>query len=98
MPTSFRKPAKCRPVICKTLKEVPMVFRSLMTPHQSYARLDDPFLAVQNVLRNLDNAWSNETPAMGVRLDVQEDEKAYLVTADLPGLAESEVEVTFEDG
>ena len=35
---------------------------------------------------------------MPVRVDVKEDEKAFHVTADLPGLSDKEVEVSFDDG
>jgi HSP20 family protein len=52
--------------------------------------------------RTLDDVWHNasttEAAALPVRLDVREDEKAFHVMADLPGLNESEVEVTFDDG
>jgi HSP20 family protein len=33
-----------------------------------------------------------------VRLDVKEDDKAFHVTADLPGLTEKEVNVSFDEG
>jgi HSP20 family protein len=84
-----------------------MVLRSLMTPSRyGISRFsDDPFLAIQRALqRTFDDALSGapanftEAASMSIRLDVKEDEKTYTVTADLPGLAENEVDVTFEDG
>jgi len=33
-----------------------------------------------------------------LRLDVKEDDKSFHVTADLPGLTEKDVDVTFQDG
>ena len=64
-----------------------------------------PFMSLQRTLRSLDDIISpanyssaEETAALPVRLDVKEDEKSFLVTADLPGLNEKEVEVTFDDG
>lgn len=39
-----------------------------------------------------------EAAALPVALDVKEDEKTFRVTADLPGLTEKEVEVSFDDG
>lgn len=84
-----------------------MVLRSLVSgsryPIGRYG--DDPFLAMQRALqRTVDDVWghlpSSATPAasMSVRLDVREDEQAYHVTAELPGLSEKEVDVTFDDG
>jgi HSP20 family protein len=66
---------------------------------------DDPFAFMQRTLqRSLDDMWNGlpstltEAASMLVRLDVKEDEKNYSVTAELPGLSENEVEVTFDDG
>ncbi|MDR3423508.1 MAG: Hsp20/alpha crystallin family protein [Alphaproteobacteria bacterium] len=66
----------------------------------------DPFLSIQRALqRSLDETWRGlpasaltEAASMPMALDVREDEKAFHVTADLPGLSEKEVEVTFDDG
>lgn len=35
---------------------------------------------------------------MSLRLDVKEDDKSYHVTADLPGLSEKDIDVSFQDG
>ena len=84
-----------------------MVLRSFMAPSRRYAvgYGDDPFVTMQRALqRTFDDALrgvpavATEAAAMSVRLDVKEDEKSFHITADLPGLAENEVEVTFDDG
>jgi HSP20 family protein len=57
---------------------------------------------INRVFENiLDAAPMRNMPAAAaapLRLDVNEDEKAFHVTADLPGLNEKDVEVTFQDG
>jgi len=70
------------------------------------SRSVDPFSSFGRALqRSLDDMWGDlpassltEAAAMPVRIDVREDEKAFHVTADLPGLTSGEVEVSFEDG
>lgn len=82
-----------------------MSLHSLMTGHHPDI-IHDPFLSIGRALqRSLDEAWRNvpgnfltEAAAMPVTLDVKEDEKAFHVTADLPGLTEKDVDVSFEDG
>jgi len=66
---------------------------------------DNPFVTLQRELnRVFDDIWSglpaveSTVASMALRLDVKEDDKAYHVTADLPGLTEKDVEVTFSDG
>jgi HSP20 family protein len=83
-----------------------MILRSYVSPtRHALARFgDDTFTTVQRALqRTLDDVWhglpaTTEAAALPVRLDVKEDEQAFHVTADLPGLSENEVEVTFDDG
>ncbi|MDE2030473.1 MAG: Hsp20/alpha crystallin family protein [Alphaproteobacteria bacterium] len=69
------------------------------------SRYEDPFMTMQRALqRTFDDAFRGipatplEAAAIPVRLDVKEDDKAFHVTADLPGLTEKDVEVTFDDG
>jgi HSP20 family protein len=59
-----------------------------------------PFLSMQRALRSLDGVFTStaEAAAMPIRIDVKEDDKAYHVSAELPGLSEKEVEVTFGEG
>ncbi len=84
-----------------------MMLRSLMSNSRpQMARYEDPFALMQKVLRGIDDVWPvaasssgvPEAAAMSMRLDVKEDEKAFHVTADLPGISEKDVEVTFDDG
>ncbi len=68
----------------------------------------DPFLSLQRALqRSVDEAWgglpanwsaTTEAAAMSFALDVKEDDSAFHVSAELPGLTEKEVEVSFDDG
>ena len=63
----------------------------------------------REVDRVFDNFWTNfGTPslfggngggglALDVRIDASEDDKAYHVTAELPGMSEKDIEVTFAD-
>ena len=81
-----------------------MFLQSYRSPIRYTARYsEDPFATMQKAIqRTLEDFVSAPaaTPAaaMSVRVDVKEDSKGYVVTADLPGLSESEVEVTFDDG
>jgi len=66
---------------------------------------DNPFAKIQRELNKvIDDVWSglplsdNMTSMTSIRVDVKEDEKAYHVTADLPGMTEKEVDVSFRDG
>ncbi len=66
----------------------------------------DPFSALQRELnRVFDEAYSGRAGAASMpaaanvlKLDVKEDDKAFHVTADMPGMEEKDVEVTFDDG
>lgn len=82
-----------------------MSLRSFMPTRYSTLSAD-PFVSIQRALqRSFDDVWRSlpsealtEAAAMPVALDVKEDEKTFHVSADLPGLTEKEVEVSFEDG
>jgi HSP20 family protein len=81
-----------------------MTLHSLLSPRYPVSA-SDPFLSIQRAMqRSLDDAirgatsLTTEAAAMLVTLDVRENEKAFHVTADLPGLTEKEVEVSFDDG
>jgi len=70
----------------------------------------DPFAALQTEMNRLfDDVWSGFSPTGGPvanveqaisapRVDVHEDDGHLYVTADLPGLSENDVEVTYNDG
>lgn len=76
----------------------------MMVPFSSraFSPATDPFAALQRqVSRGFDDMLAGlpETVATApLRLDVKEDEQAFHVTAELPGLSEKEVDVTFQDG
>ena len=83
-----------------------MVLRSLLANGRNpwLRAYDDPFIAMQ---RALDRSFGEmftpsttlaEAAPLSVRLDVKEDEKAFHITADLPGMGENEIDVTFDDG
>jgi HSP20 family protein len=67
----------------------------------------DPFAALQTEMNRLfDDVWSGfGTPAANVqqaiaapRLDVHEDDANLYVTAELPGLSENDIELSYDDG
>jgi len=64
--------------------------------------MTDPFAALQRQLNNVFEGVVGPFPegvAMApLKLDVKEDEAAFHVTAELPGMSEKEVDVTFHDG
>lgn len=66
---------------------------------------DNPFTMLQRELnRVFDDVWGGlpmtdgTAASMALKLDVKEDDKAYQVTADLPGLTEKDIDVSFQDG
>lgn len=71
-------------------------------PNRALSSTMDQFVALQRqVNRALDDVLGGmpETVAAAqLKLDVKEDEKAFHVTAELPGMNEKEVDVTFHDG
>jgi HSP20 family protein len=81
-----------------------MYMRSVWSPSRSSPISD--FLSVQRALRQsmLEDAFQSPTgledrpPTMKVRLDVREDDKAFHVVADLPGVSDKDVDVTFDEG
>ncbi|MDD3372011.1 MAG: Hsp20/alpha crystallin family protein [Alphaproteobacteria bacterium] len=66
----------------------------------------DPFMSIGRALqRSLEDGWQSlpptfatEAASMSMALDVKEDDKAFHVTAELPGLTDKDVDVSFEDG
>jgi len=71
----------------------------------------DPFVSLQREVNRLFNDFSRgfdvPMPSLGFgalggagwpRTDVAETEKEYTVTAELPGMEEKDVELTFQDG
>ena len=67
----------------------------------------DPFAALQTEMnRLLDDAWSGfgnptanvDSPLAAPRIEVNEDGDNFYVTAELPGMSEDDVDVTYDDG
>ncbi|MGE4351495.1 MAG: Hsp20/alpha crystallin family protein [Bdellovibrionales bacterium] len=62
----------------------------------------DPFASLQKQLNAVFDGMIGGVPegvaARSLNLDVKEDDKAFHVTAELPGMSEKEVDVTFHDG
>ncbi|WP_200342803.1 Hsp20/alpha crystallin family protein [Rhodovibrio sodomensis] len=67
----------------------------------------DPFAALQTEMNRLfDDVWNGFGPpasnAEGViaapRVDLKEDDSNWYITAELPGMSEDDVEVTYDDG
>jgi len=66
--------------------------------HREVDRVFENFwggLGMPSLLR--ENGGALAGAAMDVRVDTSEDDKAYHVTAELPGMSEKDVEVTFAD-
>jgi len=63
--------------------------------------MDDFDRVFDNFFRNALTNLTSEGPSvtgMSVRMDVSETDKAYHIKADLPGLNEKDIELTFDDG
>jgi len=81
-----------------------MSLHSLISSRFPEAGVDPLFSFGRALQRSLDDTWRGlpslptEAAAFSVAIDVKEDDKAFHVTADLPGLTEKDVEVSFDDG
>jgi HSP20 family protein len=82
-----------------------MSLQSLISSRTLNGGVDPLFSLGRALQRSLDDAWRGlpvglptEAAAMPVAIDVKEDEKAFHVSADLPGLTEKDIDVSFEDG
>lgn len=64
--------------------------------------LNDPFAALQKHMNSVFDGMASSLPegvaTAPLRLDVKEDDAAFHIAAELPGMNEKEVEVTFHDG
>lgn len=61
----------------------------------------DPFAALQKHINSVFDGivpFPEGVAAAPLKLDVKEDEQAFHIAAELPGMSEKEVEVTFHDG
>ena len=66
-------------------------------PLRSVSRFD-PLTDVEDLFRSLGgrSMTSNEQRALDMRLDVNEDEKAYRVSVDMPGVKKEDIDVSVE--
>jgi HSP20 family protein len=85
----------------------PVTNNDLATRTGRDAAFRDPFAALQTEMNRLfDDVWSGlGTPAANVeraiaapRIDLKEDDSNWYITAELPGMSEDDVEVTYDDG
>jgi len=76
----------------------------MMVPFSTrgFSPMNDPFAALQKQLSTVFDgavgAFPESVATAPLKLDVKEDEKAFHIAAELPGMSEKEVEVTFNDG
>ena len=73
---------------------------SLLVPRRVPARRVSPFSLFGDFDRLFARAWpaTRDTSAVAPRIDVHENDEAWLVDAELPGLDESEIEVSIDEG
>lgn len=64
-------------------------------PFKTLARLD-PAASFNDLIRDLRPAWRDFDLSPGVRIDVNEDEKAYNVKAEIPGVDKKDIDVAVE--
>ena len=77
---------------------VPMRLTSVFgRPLTRWSRID-PFAELDRVANSVFGSVLSERTAPGFRVDVREDDDSYFVDADVPGLAKSDITVTFEAG
>ena len=84
------------------------MFRSLLpTGRRTVSRFDDPFIALQrNMNRLFDDAFigwpapksGNGADVLAPSIDVKETDKAVEIEAELPGVDEKDVQVTYAGG
>lgn len=73
------------------------VLRGWEEMHQEMDRIFDSFFGDAFGRAPLSTAVSSLSP-MALQLDIAETDKAYVVTAELPGLEEKDVDITLTDG
>ncbi|MBK1695873.1 Hsp20/alpha crystallin family protein [Rhodovibrio salinarum] len=85
----------------------PVSNNDLTTRNGRNVALRDPFATLQTEMNRLfDDVWNGfGTPAANLegtiaapRIKVKDDDRNWYVTAELPGLSEDDVEVTYDDG
>lgn len=66
-------------------------------PLTRWSRID-PFAELDRVANSVFGSVLSDRNVPGFRVDVREDDDSYHVDADVPGLAKSDITVTFEAG
>lgn len=64
-------------------------------PFKTLARFD-PAASFSDLIRDLRPEWREFEVAPGVRIDVNEDDKAYNVKAELPGVDKKDIDVSVD--
>lgn len=66
-------------------------------PFKSLARMD-PFAEIDDVFRSMDtrNLFRDADTPLDLRMDITEDDKAYQVRVDVPGVDKDNIEVTVD--
>ncbi len=84
------------------LMEAKMTWRMMVPFSGRELAAVDPFVSLQKQMNRMFDDVLGGVPQVvtghAPRLDVKEDDKAYHITAELPGLSEKDVEMTFDDG
>lgn len=67
-----------------------------LVPYKSFGLFDDMDRLFSNLYSNgrSENGLSSWTPAV----DIKEEEKRYLIRADIPGVNPKDIEITFDNG
>jgi HSP20 family protein len=68
-----------------------------LTPFNTQPSKNDNFVDFYNVIDDFFNAPFRSIRHDSFKLDVREEEKAYLIEADLPGIRKEEVKVSYDD-
>ena len=64
-------------------------------PFKTLARFD-PATSFDDLVRTLRPAWSDQELSPGIRIDVSEDDKAYTVKAEIPGVDKNNIDVSVD--
>jgi len=64
-------------------------------PFKTLARFD-PAASFNDLIRDLRPSWREFELSPGVRIDVNEDDKAYSVKAELPGVDKKDIDIAVE--
>jgi HSP20 family protein len=68
-----------------------------MNPFRNFSRFETPAL-FDDLFRNfaLSPTWREATPAPDIRVDITEDDKAFHIKAEIPGVDKKDIDVSVE--